>query len=161
MTTTSLVLPAPVQQEFSEKMLSTPMPRLVHNLFAIPRTIDSNMGKTLRMRRYNRLNTAPVPVDPLFMNPPAQQLTAFDVDSTVNWYATYVVITKEVTAINQDPVLNQSAARLGQSMRETEDELMRSLLESTGSFVNCVGGTNGRNVAVLKSDLIDLELLAA
>ena len=42
-------------------------------------------------------------------------------------------------------VLNQSAARLGQSLRETEDELMRGLLESTASFVNCVGGTNGDN----------------
>lgn len=83
--TTTNVLPPPVQQEFSEKMLSTPMPRLVHNLFAIPRTIDGNMGKTLRMRRYNRLLTATVPVDPMFANPPAQQLTAVDVDATINW----------------------------------------------------------------------------
>lgn len=42
-------------------------------------------------------------------------------------------------------VLNQAAARLGQSLRETEDELMRSMLESTASFVNCVGGVNGDN----------------
>jgi hypothetical protein len=35
---------------------------------------------------------------------------------------------------------------------------MRSLLESTASFVNCVGGTNG-GIAVLKSDLIDSKLL--
>jgi N4-gp56 family major capsid protein len=87
MTTTTTVLPPPVQQEFSEKMLSTPMPKLVHNLFAIPRTIDGQMGKTLRMRRYNRLQTVPVPVDPLFLNPPAQQLTAVDIDATVNWLA--------------------------------------------------------------------------
>lgn len=85
MTTTTNVLPPPVAQEFSEKMLSTPMAKLVHGLFAIPRQVEGNMGKTLRMRRYNRLQTAPVPVDPLFMNPPPQQLTAVDVDSTVNW----------------------------------------------------------------------------
>lgn len=97
-------------------MLSTPMRKNIHNLFAIPRTVDGNMGKTLRMRRYNRLMTAPVPVDPLFLNPPAQQLTALDVDATVNWYATSVVITREVTAVNEDPVLNQAAARLGQSL---------------------------------------------
>lgn len=103
MTTTTLTLPPPIQQEFSEKMLSTPMARLVHNLFAIPRTIDANSGKTLRMRRYNRLQTATVPVDPLFMNPPAQQLTAIDVDATINWYSTFVILTREVTAINQDP----------------------------------------------------------
>lgn len=79
------------------------MPRLVHNLFAIPRTIEGNAGKTLRMRRYNRLQTAPVPVDPSFMNPPAQQLTAVDIDCTTNWYSTYCVITREVSAINEDP----------------------------------------------------------
>ena len=92
------------------------MPRLVHSLFAIPRTIDGNMGKTLRMRRYNRLQSVPVPVDPQFMNPPAQQLTAIDIDATINWYSTYVILTREVTAINEDPVLNQAAARLGQSL---------------------------------------------
>ena len=121
------------------------MPKLVHNLFAIPRTIDGQMGKTLRMRRYNRLQTVPVPVDPLFLNPPAQQLTAVDIDATVNWYSTFVIITREVTAINEDPVLNQAAARLGQCLRETEDELMRSMLEATAAFVNCTAGVNGDN----------------
>ena len=100
------------QQEFSEKMLSTPMPKLIHNLFAIPRTIDGNMGRTLRMRRYNRLLTAPVPVDPLFMNPPAQLLTGLDVDANVNWYSTYVIITREVTAINQDPKKQYGISKL-------------------------------------------------
>ena len=83
MTTTTTILPPPVAQEFSEKMLSTPMPHLVHNLFAIPRSIKGNNGKTLRMRRYNRLQTATVPVDPLFMNPPAQTMTAVDIDAKI------------------------------------------------------------------------------
>jgi hypothetical protein len=41
---------------------------------------------------------------------------------------------------------------------------MRDMLASTAAFINCVGGTNGREkgfVAVVKSSLIDLELLAA
>lgn len=116
MTTTTTILPPPVAQEFAEKMLSTPMPHLIHNLFAIPRSIKGNNGKTLRMRRYNRLQTATVPVDPLFMNPPAENLTALDIDATVNWYAKQLIITREVVAINEDPVLNQAAARLGQSL---------------------------------------------
>jgi len=49
------------------------------------------------------------------------------------------------TAVNQDPVLNQAAARMGQSLRETEDQLMRNLLESTASVINCTGGVNGDN----------------
>ncbi len=38
---------------------------------------------------------------------------------------------------------------------------MRDMLQSTASFINCVGGTNGRVIAVLKSSLIDLEVRAA
>ena len=44
---------------------------------------------------------------------------------------------------NQDPVLNECAARLGVSLRQTEDQLTRDMLASTASFINCVGGVNG------------------
>ena len=46
----------------------------------------------------------------------------------------------------------------------TEDQLMRDMLASTSAFVNCTNGVNGRQnrvIAVVKSSLIDLELLAA
>ena len=68
------------------------------------------------------------------------------------------------TLQNQDPALNEAAIRLGVSLRETEDQLMRDMLVSTATFANCVGGADGRKnrvVAVIKSSLIDLELLAA
>jgi hypothetical protein len=45
--------------------------------------------------------------------------------------------------------------------RQTEDELTRDMLLATASQINCVGGSNGRIVAVIKSDLIEVELLAA
>lgn len=47
------------------------------------------------------------------------------------------------TLINEDPVLNEAAARLGQSMRETEDQLIRDMLAGTASVVNSVNGVNG------------------
>ncbi len=40
-------------------------------------------------------------------------------------------------------VLNECAARLGVSLRQTEDQLTRDMLASTASFINCVGGVNG------------------
>lgn len=42
-----------------------------------------------------------------------------------------------------------------------EDLILRDYLVSAASQIYAAGGANGRNVAVLKSDLIDLELLAA
>lgn len=154
MSTTSTVLPAPVQQRFSAKLLSTPQARLIHRIAATPYKMPENSGNILRMRRYNRLETAPVPVNPAMMNPPSQQLTAVDIDATINWYATYTVITKEVTKINEDPVLNENVARLGQSLRETEDQLIRDMLEATASIVNCTGGTNADNpTEIVRSDV--------
>jgi len=108
MTTAGNTLPPPVAQEYAEKMLSTPMQRNIHNLLAIPRYIQGSAGKTLRMRRYNRLPTAPVPVDPLFLNTPPVQLTAVDIDATVRWYTQTVIITREVDKVapRKKPSLN-------------------------------------------------------
>ena len=103
MTTTTTVLPPPVQQRFSAKLLSTPQARLVHRLASMPFRMPEHSGNILRMRRYTRLETAPVPVNPAMMNPPSQQLNATDVDATIDFYATYVIVTKEVTLINEDP----------------------------------------------------------
>ncbi|NJL54195.1 N4-gp56 family major capsid protein [bacterium] len=51
-------------------------------------------------------------------------------------------------------VLNEAAQRLGVSLRQTEDELMRDMLASTSSFINCVGGTNGDNpTEITRSDV--------
>ncbi len=38
--------------------------------------------------------------------------------------------------------------------RQTEDQLMRDMLSSTASFINCVGGTNGDNpTEITRSDV--------
>jgi len=42
-------------------------------------------------------------------------------------------------------VLNECAARLGVSLRQTEDQLTRDMLAATAGFINCVGGVNGDN----------------
>ena len=39
--------------------------------------------------------------------------------------------------------LNECAARLGVSLRQTEDQLTRDMLAATASFINCTGGVNG------------------
>jgi len=62
--------------------------------------------------------------------------------------------------INQDPVLNQTVSLLAQSMRETEDELIRNMLASTASVINCTGGVNGDNPTELSRSDIDTTVLA-
>lgn len=60
--TTTSVLSAPVQQSFAHKLLSVPVPNLIHNLAADRKTMPRNGGTTLRMRRYNPLPTSLVPL---------------------------------------------------------------------------------------------------
>jgi N4-gp56 family major capsid protein len=97
------------------------------------------------MRRYNPLNTAMVPLGNSGVTPPPQNLTAVDIDAKISFYGTYVQLNEQVTLQNQDPVLNECAARLGVSLRQTEDQLTRDMLASTASFINCTGGVNGDN----------------
>jgi N4-gp56 family major capsid protein len=113
-----------------------------------------NGGTTLRMRRYNPLNTATVPLGNTGVTPPPQQLTAINIDAVMDFYGTYIILNEQVTLQNQDPVLNEAAQRLGVSLRQTEDELTRNMLSATASQINCVGGTNGDNpTEITRSDV--------
>ena len=60
--TTTSILPSPVQQSFSYKLLSVPVPNMIHKIPAMKKNMPRNGGNTLRMRRYNPLNTAMVPL---------------------------------------------------------------------------------------------------
>jgi len=136
-------MPPQIQQRYNAKLLSTPERNLVHMLFASPVELPDNQGFIDRQSRYDRLDLFPVPLDDAQTNPPSQQLNRVDVDCRVRVYATYIVLTRQVTITNEDPVLNSAAARLGQAMRETQDSLVRDSLESSASVVNSVGGSNG------------------
>jgi len=157
--TTTTILPAPVQQSYSLKLLSVPTPNMIHKIPSMKKTMPRNGGTTLRMRRYNALNTAMVPLGNSGVTPPAQTLTAIDIDAKVSFYGTYLQINEQVTLQNQDPALNEAAKRLGVSLRQTEDQLTRDMLAATAGFINCTSGVNGRIVAVVKSFLMGLKLL--
>lgn len=143
MTVSIATLPPQIQQRYNAKLLSTPERNNIHNLFATPVELPDNQGFIDRQSRYDRLDRFPVPLDDAQLNPPSQQLTRVDVDCRVRVYATYIVLTRQVTITNEDPILNSAAARLGQAMRETQDILQRDNLEASASLVNCVGGSNG------------------
>jgi N4-gp56 family major capsid protein len=143
MTVSISTLPPQIQQRYNAKLLSTPERNLVHMLFASPVELPDNQGFIDRQSRYDRLDLFPTPLDDSQVNPPSQQLNRVDVDCRVRVYATYIVLTRQVTITNEDPVLNSAAARLGQALRETQDVLVRDQLESSASVINCVGGVNG------------------
>jgi N4-gp56 family major capsid protein len=143
--TTTSNLPAPVAQTFSYKLLSVPVPTMIHKIPAMRKQMPRNGGTTLRMRRYNPLDTALVPLGNSGVTPPAQVPSNVDIDAKISFYGSYIMLNEQVTLQNQDPVLNELTARLGVSLRQTEDVLTRDMLASTASFINCEGGVNGDN----------------
>ena len=158
--TTSNALPPPVQQWFDNVLLSRPMPKLIHKQMALKKELPPNSGRIARYRRYTNLATATVPLPDSGLTPPGQVLNAVDIDARLDFYGTYVTITDSVMFINQDPVLNQTVSLLAQSMRETEDELIRNMLASTASVINATGGVNGDNPTELSRSDIDAVVLA-
>lgn len=78
------------------KLLARPMQKNIHSLFAMKKTMEEHVGNILRMRRYTNLAQFPVPLGPNFLNPPTQVLNATDIDAQVQYYATSVLITKQV-----------------------------------------------------------------
>jgi N4-gp56 family major capsid protein len=116
---------------------------MIHKIPAMLKRMPRNGGRILRMRRYNPLPTALVPLGNTGVTPPSVTLSSVDIDAQIGFYGQYIQLNEQVTLQNQDPVLNEAAARLGVSLRQTEDELMRNMLAGTAGFINAVGGLNG------------------
>jgi N4-gp56 family major capsid protein len=154
--TTTTTLPAPVQQSFSYKLLSVPTPYFIHRIPAMLKQMPRNGGTTLRMRRYNALPTAKVPLGNSGVTPPPVNLTAVNIDAEMDFYGQYIILNEQVTLQNQDPVLNEAAQRLGVSLRQTEDELVRDMLSATASFINATNGSNGDNPTNLARADVDV-----
>ena len=85
-----------VQQTFDDVLLSVRTPNLIHKLGALSKHLPVKGGRTLRMGRYDRLPTAPVPLGPSGATPPAVPLTRVDIDATMSLYGLYVAINQQV-----------------------------------------------------------------
>jgi len=94
--TTTQTLPAPIQQSFSNKLLSVAVPYMIHKIPAELKAMPRNGGTTLRFRRYNPLATAPVPLGNSGITPPPQNLTALNIDAKIDFYGTHIVINEQV-----------------------------------------------------------------
>jgi N4-gp56 family major capsid protein len=144
-TITTSSLPPAVILSYSNKLLSVPVPNLIHTIPAMRKTKSRNSGDVERMRRYNPLATAVVPLGNSGVTPPALSSSVVDIDAKINYYGAYLYVNEQVVLQNQEDVLNEFSIRLGISLRQTEDELTRNMLAATASMINCTGGVNGDN----------------
>lgn len=141
-TTTSQIAP-PVTQSFLNKMLSTPVPYLIHGTCAMRYTMPSQGGSIIRMRRAERLKTATTPLGNAGLTPPAVVPTVTDIDAKIQFYGSYMLLNEQVVLQAQDPVLNWATELLGIQLKETEDVLIRNVLQATAAQIDAVNGNNG------------------
>ena len=154
MNITTSVLPAAVQISYNGKLLAFEQPDLIHGLFADRKRMPKNSGEIFRMRRMAKLKTALVPLGNSGITPPGQTLSAVDIDAKIEHYGTWLSINEQVTLTSEDPILNEAAKRLGIALRETEDELLSSMLATTASQINCTGGVSGDSpTEITRSDV--------
>jgi N4-gp56 family major capsid protein len=156
--TTGSDLPPQVLQSVHDRMLSIKTPNLIHNTAAMRAKLPAQGGTTLRYYRYDRLPTAPVPLDG--STPPAVSPNRVDIDATVSIYGQYMALNQVIPMQNQDAVLSNMSELLGLSLRMTEDQLTRDMLAATATVYYCTGGNNGDDPSNLSlSDIVAVTTL--
>lgn len=152
--TTVAILPPAVREYYITDLLITAYPMLVHNTFAERYVLPEKSGNTVVMRRYNRLDTVPVPITDGVI-PPGDELITNIIKAQLQWYGNFVRITNQVEYTVEDQTLNQATRLLAQNMGQTLDEITRDVLISTGVTVLSVGGSNGQTPTEITQTSID------
>ena len=112
---------------------------------AMKRSLKGKSGNTIRMERYIRLSPNTVPLGNSGITPAGKNLESIYIDAKISFYGDYVKINEQLPITSQSPVLNQATIRLGEQMRETEDQLMRDMLATTATVLFSTGGVNGKS----------------
>lgn len=136
-------LPNAVRDYYDRVLLTTAYPCLIHTRFAQRRVLPQNSGDTVVFRRYNKLNTVPVPLAD-GITPPGALLSAQDIKARVQFYGNYVMITNELDLTSEDYTLNQAARVLAQNVGQTLDEITYDVLSNSTSVILATGGSNGQ-----------------
>lgn len=106
--TTISNLPPELPFQFSEKLLSTPMFNLIHSIGADMHYAEAHMGKTTRMRRYERLDLDGGQLDGSGLDPAPEVVRFADVDAEMEIYAKSIIVNEQVESwvACYKPVLN-------------------------------------------------------
>ena len=132
-----------VLKYYSRGLLATPVANFIYTLAADKRTMPRNSGRIMRMKAYDGLPSATVPLSTGGETPPSANLVATYVEAEIEFYGQWIEVNEQVQLSSQDDVLNGATLRLGVSMRETEDELTRDILAAGATQINATAGVNG------------------
>lgn len=155
--TTTVQIPAEVNNFYDRTLLLRAVPLLVHTRWAQVRDIPRKAGTTtIKFRRYGSLAAATTPLNE-GITPVGSSLSVTDITATVLQYGDFITITDVLDYQTQDPVLMEAAEILGDQMGDTLDQLTRDII-TAGSNVYYAGTGHTARVEVAAGELIT-ELL--
>ena len=92
--------------------------------------------------------------------PAGDQLSVTDFRAQISWYGSFVTITDQIQFTVQDRVLNESTKVLSLQLGLTIDTLIRDMMLSTASTINCTNGVNGAVPTELTDQDIQIAVIA-
>ena len=127
---------------YSDYLIDSAEPKLVHDQFGQKHPIPKNGGKTIEFRKYSPL---PKLLTPLTegVTPDGQSLTVSTVEATVAQYGGYITLSDVLLLTAIDNNLMQATKLLGNQAGATLDTITREVLNG-GTNVVYAGGASGR-----------------
>jgi len=127
-----------------KRFLAVEEPNLIHGVTATYQTLPKGGGLYMTWRRYEKFGLALDDLGITGQDPAPRDLEINDYSAQVKYYGLYANIQEQLEIQNQESVLNIFAERLGISMRESEDVLIRDRMATTMNVMNCTKGGNAQ-----------------
>lgn len=154
-TTTTANVDPEVQQYFDNILLDREQPYFVHRYFCQERRIPQKNSKTAIFRRFDNLADDLTPLTE-GVSPDPESVSKFDITAIVSQYGKVVTLTDDVIVTVQDQTANEIGDMLAQNMYSVYDKIIRNMLQSMASQIDCINGNNGLPVTEITVE--DLEL---
>lgn len=90
------------------------------------------------------------------ITPSAEQVSKLDITAVVSQFGKVVQLSDDIIVTVQDETSNEVADMLAQNMSSTYDKIIRNMLNSTATQIDCLNGSNGN--AITDLSVIDLEI---
>ena len=125
--TTTVEVPAGVNNFYVRTMLKAARPLLVHTRWAQTKNIPRNNSLVIKFRRYSLLSVSTTALTE-GVTPTGKQLSVTNITGTVKQYGDFVTLSDLLVFSTLDPILTETADLLGQQMGNSIDQLTRDVV---------------------------------
>jgi len=140
---------------YSDYLIDSAEPKLVHDQFGQKHPIPKNGGKTIEFRKYSPL---PKMLTPLTegVTPDGQTLTVTTIEATVAQYGGYITLSDVLLLTAIDNNMVQATKLLGNQAGATLDTITREVLNG-GTNVIYAGGVSSRSALAAELAVDDVK----